>query len=175
MSIQLRRHLFLTGEKRVGKSTLLRKLIAAEQLPFSGFETRPLLIDGERRGFTLHGFVSLPPFENDCIVCVRIAERMSVPVIPAFENSGVRILHQSLLSDAPFLLMDELGKMEAGAPAFRQAVLSALDSRKRILGVLQKGSCFAGPLAARDDVTLLCVTPENRDSLYHELLQSWNA
>ena len=49
----LRRHLFLTGEKQVGKSTLLRKLIDRRALECTGFETRAFYLEGERRGFTL--------------------------------------------------------------------------------------------------------------------------
>ena len=42
----LRRHLFLTGDKQVGKSTLLRRLIEARKLDCAGFETRAFLSAG---------------------------------------------------------------------------------------------------------------------------------
>ena len=48
----LRRHIFLTGEKQVGKSTLLRKLIDRRALDCAGFETRALLFG--RRAPRLH-------------------------------------------------------------------------------------------------------------------------
>ena len=170
----IKKHLFLTGEKQVGKSTLLRRLIEAKSLDCTGFETRAFYIDGERRGFTLHARADMPPHENDCICCVRIAERKSVPILPVFEENGVRILKNSLVSSSTFLLMDELGKLEKEASLFIAEVVSCLDSDKRVLGVLQKCSAaHIAAIAARDDVTVLEVTEENRDQLFDLLVKAF--
>ena len=167
---ELKRHLFLTGDKQVGKSTLLRRLIDARSLECSGFETRAFFLNGERRGFTLHGRVDMPPFENDCIVCVRVAQRKSVPVPDVFSVNGVQILHKSLESAAPYLLMDELGKLECGEEAFCAQVMKTLDGSKRVLGVLQKcDSPLIDAIMAREDVTVLTVTQENREDLFNML------
>ena len=167
----LRRHLFLTGDKQVGKSTLLRRLIEARHLDCSGFETQAFFLNGERRGFTLHGRVDMPPYRNDCICCARIEEKRAVPVLPVFEESGVLILKRSLASPAPFLLMDELGRLEREASGFIAQVEACLDADKRVLGVLQKcNSAHVARIAQREDVTVLTVTPENRDELFEMLL-----
>ena len=167
----LRRHLFLTGDKQVGKSTLLRRLIEALHLDCSGFETQAFFLNGERRGFTLHGRVDMPPYRNDCICCARIEEKRAVPVLPVFEENGVLILKRSLASPAPFLLMDELGRLEREASGFIAQVEACLDADKRVLGVLQKcNSAHVARIAQREDVTVLTVTPENRDELFEMLL-----
>lgn len=162
----LRRHLFLTGDKQVGKSTLLRRLIEARKLDCAGFETRAFFLNGERRGFTLHGRIEMPPYRNDCICCARIEEKRAVPVLPVFEENGVLILKRSLASPAPFLLMDELGRLEREASGFIAQIEACLDADKRVLGVLQKcNSAHVARIAQRADVTVLTVTPENRDEL----------
>ncbi|MGN0997092.1 MAG: nucleoside-triphosphatase [Candidatus Ventricola sp.] len=166
-------HLFLTGARQVGKSTLLRRFIEEERLACTGLETQALFLNGERRGFTLHGRVGLPPYENDCVCCVRVGERRSVPVLPVFEENGVQILRRSLESAEPFLLMDELGRLERQAEGFIRQVFACLDSPKRVLGVLQQ--CDAPhiqAIAAREDVQVVTVTPENRDALI-ESLRAW--
>lgn len=168
----LRRHLFLTGERQAGKSTLLRRLIEARGLACSGFETRAFFLSGERRGFTLHGRVEMPPYENDCVVCVRVGERRSVPVLPVFEQNGVSILQRSMEAPAPLILMDELGRLEREASAFSAQVLSCLDREKRVLGVLQQ--CDAPLVEAirrRKDVSVITVTRENRDELFEAILR----
>ena len=170
----IRKHLFLTGEKQVGKSTLLRRLIEANALECAGFETQAFCINGERRGFTLHGRVEMPPYENDCICCARIEEKRSVPVLPVFEENGVRILKKSLSSPAPYILMDELGRLERQAESFTDQIFTCLDSEKRVLGVLQKcNSAHVEAIAKRDDVTVLTVTPENREALLHMLISEF--
>ena len=169
----IRRHLFLTGDKQVGKSTLLRKLINAKQLDCSGFETKAFYLNDERRGFTLHGRVDMPPYENDCICCARIGEKKSVPVLPVFEENGVRILQASLASSSPYLLMDELGRLERQADAFIAQIYACLDSDKRVLGVLQKcNSDHVEAISKRSDVTVLTVTPENREELLKYLIDT---
>ena len=171
--LTLRRHIFLTGERQVGKSTLLRRLMERRHLECAGFETRPFYLEGERRGFTLHGRVDMPPYANDCIVCVRVGERRSVPVLPVFEENGVDILKRSLDSESPWLLMDELGRLEREAARFCAQVLACLDSGKRVLGVLQ--ACDA-PLVcavrAREDVSVIEVTPENREEVLDRLCRA---
>lgn len=167
---EIKKHLFLTGDKQVGKSTLLRRLIEARQLDCSGFETQAFYLNGERRGFILHGRVDMPPFENDCIVCARIAEKKAAPVLETFNQNGVSILLKSLESSSPYILMDELGRLESRAEAFVSQIFDTLNGEKRVLGILQKcDSALVNAIMTRSDVTVLTVTPENRDALLEML------
>lgn len=171
---EIKKHLFLTGERGVGKSTLLHRLIEANGLVYSGFETQHIELDGMRRAHVLHGFVDLPPYENDCICCARIGEKKSVPVLPVFEENGVAILKKSLASPSAFILMDELGRLEKQAGAFIDQIYACLDSQKRVLGVLQKCSSeHVEAIARREDVTVLTVTQENRDELLSRLVSEF--
>jgi len=169
---EIKKHLFLTGEKQVGKSTLLRRLIEAKQLDCAGFETQAFYLNGERRGFILHGRVDMPPYENDCIVCARIGEKKAAPVLETFNQNGVSILQRSLDAASRYILMDELGRLESRSEAFCTQVIKTLDGEKRVLGILQKcDSELIRVIMARKDVTVLTVTPENREDLF-EMLKS---
>ena len=169
---EIKKHLFLTGEKQVGKSTILRRLIEEKQLDCAGFETQAFYLNGERRGFTLHGRVRMPLYENDCICCVRIAEKKAAPVLETFSQNGVSILQKSVESDKAYILMDEIGRLESRSEAFCAQVLRTLDADKRVLGVLQKcSSQLVEQIMAREDVTVLTVTQENREMMLAELIQ----
>ena len=171
---EIRKHLFLTGEKQVGKSTLLRRLIEEKQLDCAGFETQAFFLHGERRGFTLHGRIDMPPFENDCICCARVGEKKAAPVLETFNRNGVSILQRSLESDSPYILMDEIGRLECRAEAFCTQVRAALHGNKRVLGVLQRcDSPLVDEIMHREDVTVLSVTQENREALFAMLCQNF--
>lgn len=168
------KHLFLTGRKQVGKSTVLRRLIEKNALDCAGFETRLLMIDGVRRGFMLHGRVDMPAQENDCIVCVRTAERRSVPVPEVFNENGAKILQLSRAGDAPYILMDEIGKLEGGEGAFGDEIMRCLDSGKTVLGVLQMcDSELEKRISARSDVQVITVTEDNREDVFLKVCEMY--
>ena len=167
----IKRHLFLTGQKQVGKSTLLRLLIQQCGLDCGGFETRPLLINGERRGFYLHALSDVSVFQQDAVISVRLAQRLSVPVPEAFEQNGVAVLNAALTDSHPYVLMDEIGRLESRSAGFCTAVLSVLDGLKPVIGVLQDcQSDLVQQIKSRPDVQVIDVTPDNRDTLLPDLV-----
>mgnify|MGYP002764616018 CR=1 FL=1 len=139
-----RPHLFLTGRKGVGKSTLLRAML-----------------EGKRLG----GFFT--------VRATGILERPSIHLLhaaaeerPAPENlvcfCGERRTDR----------FDALGPAEAAAERFQTAVLAALDSHVPVCGVLQQAdSAFLRRVAAHPRVRVLTVTEENRNSLRKELVK----
>ncbi|MCL1827875.1 MAG: nucleoside-triphosphatase [Oscillospiraceae bacterium] len=163
-------HIFLQGPKNTGKSTVIRKTldILTEHSPITlgGFFTwssggsepdifmRPAERDRGKEVYRIAGY-SAESGGLDCDIDV-------------FENIGTRLLTEC--AGAQLLIMDELGKLESGAPVFRRAVLNALSGDIPILGVLRLGDV---PWLAeiRDDsrVTLIDVNKKNRDSLPREI------
>lgn len=154
-------HLFLTGEKQVGKSTLLQKLLALRAGPAAGFYTRKVwnVIEGTP---TVH--------------LLRIGEQPSRENL-LFHCGGARLggtegfntLGCAALADrtgARVIVMDELGPHEGEALDFRAAVLEILDGEIPVLGVLQEAeSDFLREIASHPKVRVLRVTRENRGKL----------
>ena len=67
-------------------------------------------------------------------------------------------------------VIDELGKAEADAPAFQEALFSCLDTQSLVIGVLQKNTgAFTQAVAERPDVEVIEVTEKNRDGLLEEI------
>ena len=63
-------------------------------------------------------------------------------------------------------MVDEIGKMESLSPRFAAAVRAALDSPVPVLGTIARsGGALIAEVRRRPDVTLVDVTPENRDAL----------
>ncbi len=165
-------HLFLTGEKRVGKSTLLGEILKAFPGSLGGFRTVRLntFLPGQ---YSVHLFhpqdAQNPTAENLLFVC----EQKTPDTLSRFEVLGCRALDQS--KGAELLLMDELGPHEWEAAAFQRAVWSAIEADTPILGVLQKAPVpFLEAISRHPKVALLEVTEENRDTLAQRIPEFLN-
>lgn len=167
------RHIFLTGEKRVGKSTLWKKVLAQAGIVPQGFQTLPYEVEGRFAGYRLHCLGTLPEgFHNDIPISVHMKPGTHIPIPESFELFGTAILTEAAASGG-ILLMDELGRLERNALCFQQAVLRCLDADCSVLGVLQKTeSAFLNHIQTRPDVLVISVTAENRDSLVRPLLEA---
>ncbi len=157
-------HLFLTGVKRVGKSTLLNAVLARFSGTVAGFRT--LRVNTWLPGqYTVHLLPAAgntePGPENLLFVCGR----PDGDTVRRFDALGCEALEAGKHTD--LLVMDELGPHEAAAAGFQAAVREALAGRTPILGVLQQArEPFLKEIAEHPNVKLVCVTEENRDELY---------
>ena len=88
------RHIFLTGEKQVGKSTIWQTLL--EGRPHTGFITEPFFVQDVKRGYILHSILDLPDMMNDVPCVVRVNERRQTAVPSVFEGAGVKALEKGV-------------------------------------------------------------------------------
>lgn len=163
-----RRHLFLTGEKRVGKSTAIRTALADFDGLLGGFRTmRTILEDGRISVHLLTSENDVPSGKN------RIFFRGDAPALSVkrFDALGCAALEPR--PDVRLILLDELGPNEQQAYAFQQAVFRVLNGEIPVLGVLQQADVpFLRSVADHPRVSLLTVTEENRDKIPN-LIRNW--
>lgn len=172
--LALTEHIFLTGDIQVGKSTLIRRVLAAlGPLRLGGFLTvsAPDAETGELGVFLLPAAEPDAPKTAANRVGLRIRGRCGVGAASAFDRAGCAALAGA--EGAQLILMDEVGRMEREAAAFTARIGALLDCEKPILGVL-RGAAHT-PLAERirshPATRLVTVTPENREALFGELLE----
>ena len=152
-------HLFLTGEKGVGKSTLARHLLAGHTP--CGFRTVRVTGVMDRPSVHLLPAVGGEAAADNLLFCCGECDPSR------FDTLGTAALSQR---SGDVLLMDELGPAESQAAVFCGAVLAALDGEKPVCGVLQQvDSAFLRRVAAHPRVRVVTVTEENRDTLRHQL------
>ena len=171
-----RRHIFLTGEKQVGKSTIWQTLLTDRE--HTGFVTEPFFVQDIKRGYILHSMLELPDKMNDVPCVIRVNERRQTAVPLVFEGAGVRALELALEADTPIILMDELGKVERQCEDFLSAVRRCLDDDSHhVLGVVQRGDTpMQREIMTRNDIIRYEVTEENRGEVRAEveaILRKW--
>lgn len=168
----MKKHLFLTGDKKVGKSTLLNKVIGARKIAPWGIQTLPFYIEGEKKGYYFH---HLSPLENSerpnnppAILC--LGPRKTIGVKEVFETIGVEMLLAGL-GQKGTMVLDELGRVEKNFPLFIKAVEKCLDEREQIFGVVQKGAAhYEEMLKKHPRVCIIEVTMQNREQLFDEMM-----
>jgi nucleoside-triphosphatase len=167
---RMSKNILLTGAPGCGKTTLIRRALARLPWPAGGFYTQELRSGGVRRGFimmTLDGEEAVLA-HIDYAGPPRVG-RYGVDVA-ALEAVGVASIRRAL-AGAVLVIIDEIGPMELLSPAFCAAVQEALDSPHAVLGtIVQRAHPFADAIKARPDVTVIPVTPANRDRLLEEVL-----
>ncbi|MBE3564410.1 MAG: NTPase [Thermogemmatispora sp.] len=161
----------LTGEPGSGKTTAIKKVVAALGPEHcGGFYTEEVRVCGQRTGFeivTLDGQRGLlasashsgPP---------RVG-RYGVD-LTALESLGLAAI-QNALQTRPVVIIDEIGPMELLSPAFRQAVSAVLESSRILVGtIVLRPYPWADELKRRPAIHLLELTTTNRDRLTEELV-----
>lgn len=169
--IESARHLFLTGRKGVGKSTLIRRFLEREGRPVGGFymlKTDRVFSGRPSVHLLRAGEDCVPSKENFLFFC---GEKSTSAISHRFDLLGYRALIDT--RDVELLIMDELGPHEEDAERFRSAVMDALNGEIPILGVLQQADgSFLREITEHPRVTVLEITPENRESMFL-ILRYW--
>ena len=166
-------HILICGERGVGKSTLIERLLRACSRPRYGFVTkmRPAGPDG------FHPIYIHPAgqpmaervyTEENCIgVCDSRTHR---PNREAFNTLGVRYIREA--RPGGILIMDELGFFESQAESFTDAVLAALSGDIPVIAAVKsrRDVSFLNAVRSQPRAEVFYITPENRDVLYERLL-----
>ena len=152
--------IFLTGERGIGKSTIISKVLAElSQCSLGGFFTRP---DGE--------YIKMYPAADENAAGFVVGKRKVSGFTEAFDTDGVDLLKRSLSSD--LIILDEIGWMESSAEKFSSAIMDILSSDKNVLGVLRLGCETELAKAIKKDtsVKIIRITEENRNDIVKELV-----
>jgi len=155
-------HIFLTGKKHIGKSTLIQKILDDYKKTADGFltvRTKDYLKDQ----YSVHMYhlkeKELPNESNLLFLCGKTDEHTA----DTFDRLGCNIL--SMCSDCSLLIMDELGPHEAKAALFREEILHLLDGQIPVLGVLQEPAEACWPeIVNHPNVEIITLSESNRNN-----------
>jgi len=158
----MRRVFLLTGKPGVGKTALIKEALAGTQAKSGGFYTEEIRIGGIRQGFrirTLDGQEAILAHVD--ISSPRQVSRYGVDT-ETLDRVAVSALRRAL-KEADLIVVDEIGKMELLSPQFKEAVMQAINSGKKVLGtIMLNPHPFADEIKLHPQVETVLITRDNR-------------
>jgi nucleoside-triphosphatase len=157
----------LTGRPGVGKTTVVQAVVARLGGRAGGFYTEEIREGGRRTGFRLAALDG----PSGTFASVKRPGRHRVGKytvhLDELDQVGVAALWRAIEGpQVEVVVVDEIGKMELFSPAFRQAVLAALDSPKAVLAtVMARPQPWVDDIKDLPSVTVVEVTLDNRQAL----------
>ena len=166
------KNILLTGKPGCGKTTVIKKTLEKLQgINAAGFFTEEIREEGERKGFR----VSSLNGEEATMAHVDFKGSAAVGKYKVDVEKVEDIAANSLIKgkiNADLIVIDEIGKMELFSELFKISVLEALASPKKVLGTITKtDDKFVQDIKERNDVSMIEVTRENRDTLPEEIVK----
>lgn len=144
-----KKHIFLTGSRGIGKTTLLSRLFPS---PTAGIVSFAVPREAVFMKDTLSGHtVQIGRFCSELGTC----ENKMALCREGLERDGVAMLDALCKSDSPWVTIDEIGYLECGCESYIQALRQLLDS-KQVAAVIRKQELpFLGELRSRKDALLI--------------------
>ncbi len=162
-------HILITGKPRTGKTTLIKKIIQVCGTTCGGFYTEEIIRRGERAGFlirTTEGKEAILAEKG-----LKSPHRLGKYGINCqnLEEIGVAAVDEAL-RNKEIIIIDEIGKMELFSQKFKDIVRKALDSGKKVVGIIHLAEwTFLNAIRKRDDVVLLEVNGENNAEIWGKI------
>lgn len=166
----MKKAFLLTGEPGCGKTTIIKEALSGTSKSAGGFYTEEIRSRGIRQGFkivTLDGKSAVLAHTD-----VRSPHRVSKYGVDIDNMDGVAVLAlKEAIRSKDVVVIDEVGKMELFSQSFKDAVLEALDSKKKVLGTIMLASHpWADKIKQRPDVEIINVTRSNRSEVLDKVL-----
>ena len=166
----MKRAYFLSGEPGCGKTTIIKKVLDRVGKSTGGFYTEEIRRQGIRQGFqivTLDGQIAV--MAHTGISSHYRVGKYGVD-IGSIDRVAAPAVKEAILS-YDIVIIDEIGKMELFSSNFRDAVLEALESEKKVLGTIMLAAHpWADEIKRRDEVKTVRVTRANRNEVVDQIL-----
>jgi nucleoside-triphosphatase len=166
--------ILLTGKPRVGKSTLIKKIV--EKIGpniCGGFYTEEIRDSDNRIGFNC---VTIDGISE---VIAHVESRSSIRVgrygfeLEAFENIAIKSIGDSL-STKKIIVIDEIGFMQMYSDSFQKLVYKIVSNNQHIvLGTVPLDNHpQIDPIKNLDGVKIIPINEDSRDSVSEDLINS---
>ena len=164
-------HALIVGDRGVGKSTLIRRVLKELNRPVFGFETKKEeALEDPLRGCPIYIYDAGKPHCQTAENFIGYHRETDFGTFTAaFDRYAPKLL-EVVPADA-VVELDEIGFLEANAENFCNSVLHLLDGRNPVIAAVKnREHPFLDAVRNHPNARCFYITAENRDALYEEVL-----
>lgn len=165
------KNILITGLPGCGKTTLVKEIVSNLNIEKFGFFTEEIREKGNRVGFkiiTLSGKEDILAHKN-LITPYRVSKYFVS--IENLENIGVYEIEKGILLKNCLIVIDEIGKMELFSEKFRKVVISAFESKNKVLAtIMYKPNPFCDTIKKRKDTKIYILEKTNYEEIKKEII-----
>ena len=164
-------HALIVGDRGVGKSTLIHRVLKNLNRTVFGFETKKEeQLEDPIRGCPIYIYdAGKAHFQTPENLIGYHKERDIPAITAAFDRYAPRLLE--LVPKNAVVELDEIGFLEAKSDAFCQAVLHLLEGKNPVIAAVKnREHPFLDAVRNHPNARCFYITAENRDTLYEEVL-----
>lgn len=164
-------HALIIGDRGVGKSTLIRRVLEALDRPVFGYETKKETHPEDPvRGCPIYIYDA---GTSRCQTGGRLIgyhkEPNSAAVTAAFDRYAPRLMGPVT---ADVVELDEIGFLEARSEDFCRAVMRLLDGDRPVIAAVKNRDLpFLEAVRSHPNARCFYITEENRDAVFAEVLE----
>jgi len=167
---RMKKAYLLSGQPGSGKTTIIKEVLSKVGKSAGGFYTEEIRNHGIRQGFRIitldgesatlaHSGISSPYRVSKYRVDINSMDRVAIPAV------------REAICNRDIVVIDEIGKMELFSYSFRDAVIEALESAKKVLGTIMLASHpWADVVKRRAEVEIIWVTRLNSSKVVDQVL-----
>ena len=164
-------HALIAGDRSVGKSTLIHRVLKELNRPVFGFETKKEeQLEDSIRGCPIYIYDAGKSHIRTQKNLIGYHKERDIPAITAaFDRYAPRLLEP--VPKNSVVELDEIGFLEAKSDAFCQAVLHLLEGKNPVIAAVKnREHPFLDAVRNHPNARCFYITAENRDALYEEVL-----
>lgn len=164
-------HALIVGDRGVGKSTLLRRVLLELGQPVFGFETKKEPVPGaDGSDAQIFLYLTGEPRQQTRDNRVGYCRGGRVTAVPgAFDHFAPALLRP--VPEGAVIRFDELGFLESGETGFCGAVLARLEGGVPVMAaVKERDTPFLQAVRGHPQCRSFLITRENRERLFGEVL-----
>lgn len=164
-------HALIVGDRGVGKSTLIRRILKELKCPVFGYETKKEeQLEDPLRGCPIYIYDAGKPHSQTEENLIGYHRDTDFGAFAAAFDRFAPNLMGNVPQDA-IVELDEIGFLEAKSESFCQAVVRLLDGDRPVIAAVKNRELpFLNRVREHPNARCFTITPENRDILYEEVL-----